>query len=252
MSADSLVSRRSESEPPWSVSVVCVSLTLVRTWWGEVREGELKCSSVLCRDRVSDMRTSHLGFFLKQICKKKKLSGSQIEWEMLSCVFFFLVSENRKCHRLDSDGKWVVSYHYLESGGKKSEWFAAKKKTVINDSSIISEAGCCSFAAKVRLILITVICKLKYKLKNGKKTFGNPPVSVCQDDENMQAPLRSGAGNPETGASSLSLTHRLSAWITNCCVSLTLIPTACNSKFLTGNETKRPKVLFPIDKSWVV
>lgn len=40
---------------------------------------------------------------------------------LLFCFCFFFVSQNRKRHRLDNDGKWVASYRYLDrvKGEKK-------------------------------------------------------------------------------------------------------------------------------------
>lgn len=44
--------------------------------------------------------------------QSRRLRGKTLGY--LFIYFFNLVSENRKRHRLDNDGKRVVSYHYLD------------------------------------------------------------------------------------------------------------------------------------------
>lgn len=116
----------------WFDTEVWVTVNPVRTW-REVNSLKVQQLKKTLSEQAASAMQKHSGGRLKlwshhklKISQEGSLSRLQlkIDGKTVSIFFFSLlvvVSENRKCCRLDTDGKWVVSYHYLNRVVKKKK-----------------------------------------------------------------------------------------------------------------------------------
>lgn len=95
---------------------------------------------------------------MSRFCQMGNLSRSQLKIE--EKPFFGLISQNRKCCRLDNDGKWVVFYVYLERVMEKKKktnlntWVIwCQKETVINRLSFSAWVLLTNVKAEVKMSL---------------------------------------------------------------------------------------------------
>lgn len=76
-----------------------------------------------CRDTVKDKLLTQKGSHVIISSTRQQETCEDHSWRLREKPLssFLLISQNRRCHSLENDGKWVVSYHYLDRVTERKE-----------------------------------------------------------------------------------------------------------------------------------